>query len=91
MSDLCIQIGFERLKKIKPDFTYKKWYFTKVLDKPDIENSEFYTDSYKLITLDLFNADEIAGTFHCDYNNLMWIEMLGALKRFPLEKHCNLE
>lgn len=91
MSDLCMQIGFERLKKIKPDFTYKKWYFTKVLDKPDIENSEFYTDSYKLITLDLFNADEIAGTFHCDYNNLMWIEMLGALKRFPLEKHCNLE
>jgi hypothetical protein len=91
MRELCVQRGFERLKIIKPDFTYKKWYFTKVLDKPDIENREFYTDSYKLITIDLFNANEINGTFHCDYNNMMWIEMLGALKRFTLEKYSNFE
>lgn len=91
MVDFYIQRGFDRLKIIKPNFAFEKWYFTKVLYTPDIENREFYTDSYKSITIDLFNAKKINGTSHCDYNNMMWIEMLGALKRYDSEKYCNME
>jgi hypothetical protein len=91
MENYLIQEGFERLKIIKPDFIYQKWYFNKIFDSRDIKNKKFYTDKCKSYSIDLFDSKKINGTFHSSYNNLMWIEMLGNLKRFKTHKNSNFE
>ena len=82
VENICLQNGFKRLKQIKPDFTYQKWFFDKTIDKTNIDNFSFYTDSYKSIEVESISAKSIVGTTHSNYINLMWIEMLGGLDRF---------
>lgn len=84
MDSYYIKTGIERLKQLKPDFEFKKAFFENVKSTDNICNKMFYYNKYNEYKTSNFNPSIIAGTKHIDYNNKMWIEMLGSLKRFRI-------
>lgn len=84
MDNYCLMKGIERLKQLKPDFEFKNEYFVITKSTDEIENKEFYKNTYKEYQLENFNPSNIVGTKHPSYSNIMWIEMLGSLKRFKI-------
>lgn len=85
--NLILNEGFKRLKVINPNFEYYDWYFSKVSELKSIPHKEFYRKSNSY-TISAFNPEHVKGTNHCNYYSLMWIEMLGSLKRFK-ERYFN--
>jgi hypothetical protein len=82
-----ISEGFKRLQKLKPNYKYEKWYFSKVLKKSDIPYISFYSDNYSFKTKKIIKSTEIIGTHHTDYHDKLWIEMLGSLKKFNVDNY----
>jgi hypothetical protein len=72
--------GFSRLKEINPNFEMKDWYMEKVKTLDEIDNYNFYKDTYRIYDA-IISPLQIIGTDHASYNSGTWIEMLGNLKR----------
>ena len=82
MDNYLLNKGFERLKELNPDFEYQQWFFDRTLNMENVENRAFFKELNKTYELEKFQPIHIVGTFHVDYADKMWIEMLGALKRY---------
>ncbi|MEP2025474.1 MAG: hypothetical protein ABJH98_17955 [Reichenbachiella sp.] len=77
-----LNLGFERLKKIDPNFTYKSWFFETVKAPSQISKRQFFTGYESTKVVESVDASKIVATYNQRYYGKTWIEMLGSLRSF---------
>lgn len=80
MDNNCLQTGYNRLKSIGMDFNEIFWKNDIVQDPSSIPNYEYWEYSHTSVN-QFVKTNEIIGTYHSNYYNKTWVEMLGCLQR----------
>lgn len=81
MKDYCTIEGLKRIQGFDSNFELQKWCFDKIIYEKDIENYRFFTKTI-LQKSQKVPLNKIHSTWHIDYANKNWLQILGGLKRY---------